>query len=95
MLTMTYLNERCGVQPVGINIFGNDNPVFEVAKFLFVYCSLFRPSSTTLLVDSRKDLLRIKQHRGWESKTLAEGKVEDSKIIPLKILKNILGENYM
>lgn len=94
-----YSNGKCGVQPVGINTFGNLPKM--IAQFLKLpnpclytgHC--FRRSSTTLLADSGADLLRIKQHGGWKSNTVAEGYVENSITNKQKIATNILGETSM
>lgn len=82
---------KCYVQPVGINTIGLlpkiiaqkiglPNPVSFTG-----HC--FRRSSATLLADSGANLLKIKQHGGWKSNSVAEGYVENSienkKKIPL------------
>lgn len=90
-----YSNGKCGPQPVGINTFGNLPK--KIAHFLKLpnatlytgHC--FRRTSTTLLADSGADILKIKQHGGWKSNTVAEGYVENSIENKQRIASRILG----
>lgn len=92
-----YNNDKCGVQPVGINILGCLPKV--IAQYLGLpnatgytgHC--FRRSSASLLADSGADILKIKQHGGWKSSTVAEGYVENSLANKKRIASNILGEH--
>lgn len=92
-----YTNGKCGVQPVGINTIGNLPKT--IAQFLKLpnpvlftgHC--FRRSSATLLADSGADILKLKQHGGWRSSTVAEGYVENSIENKKRIATDILGES--
>lgn len=91
-----YRNGKCGVQPVGINTIGQ-LPKMIAQMIGLPNCALFtghcfRRSSATLLADSGANILKIKQHGGWKSNSVAEGYVENS-IENKKIIScNILGE---
>ena len=92
-----YTNGTCGVQPVGINTVGSLPKA--IAQFLKLpnpalftgHC--FRRSSATLLADSGADILKLKQHGGWKSSTVAEGYVEHSIENKKRIATDILGES--
>ena len=92
-----YAQGKCYSQPIGINTFGMIPK--NIAKFLKLsnpelftgHC--FRRSSATLLANSGADLLKIKQHGGWKSNTVAEGYVENSIENKKRIANNILGES--
>ncbi|KAK5648052.1 hypothetical protein RI129_002944 [Pyrocoelia pectoralis] len=92
-----YYNEKCGVQPVGINTFGKLPTMIAQylrlpnAKAYTGHC--FRRSSASFLTDSGADILRIKQHGGWKSNNVAEGYVERSLENKKRIANNILRES--
>lgn len=79
---VAYRKGRCTKQPVGINTFSKIPSI--IAKYLnlpqhHTYTGhSFRRSSATLLVDSGADILKLKQHGGWKSSTVAEGYVDSS-----------------
>ncbi|KAJ8914730.1 hypothetical protein NQ315_017440 [Exocentrus adspersus] len=93
-----YSDGKCGLQPVGINTFGNLPK--KIAHFLKLpnaglytsHCFRIRRSSTTLLADSGADILKIKQHGGWKSNTVAEGYIENSIENKQRIASRSLGE---
>ncbi|CAG9814340.1 unnamed protein product [Phaedon cochleariae] len=91
-----YNSGKCGVQPVGINTFGNLPKT--IARFIGLPNSVlftghcFRRSSATLLADSGADLTRIKRHGGWKSSSVAEGYVENSLQNKKKTATDILGQ---
>ncbi|XP_018575819.1 uncharacterized protein LOC108914474 [Anoplophora glabripennis] len=83
-------NGKCGVQPVGINTIGQ-LPKMTAQMIGLPNCALFtghcfRSSSDTLLADSGANILKIKQHGGWKSDSVAEGYVENKKTISGDIL---------
>lgn len=92
-----FTNGTCGVQPVGINTIGKLPK--DIAQFLKLsnpalytgHC--FRRSSATLLADSGADILKLKQHGGWKSSSVAEGYVENSIENKKRIASDILGES--
>lgn len=92
--TKTNINEKCTVQPVGINTFGKIPT--NIAEFLKLpdpkqftgHC--FRRSSASLLADSGANLITIKRHGGWKSSAVAEGYIEDSITNKNKIAERIL-----
>lgn len=82
---LNYLNEKCTIQNVGINKFGN------MGKGIATYLNLsnpnlytghcFRRSSETILDDVGGNITSIKCHGdngGWKSATLTENCVEES-----------------
>lgn len=93
---VSYRNNRCTKQPVGIHTFGN------IPKIIATFLKLakpeeytghsFRRSSASLLADSGADLLTIKRHGGWRSNSVAEGYIENSTENKKKISAAILGE---
>jgi hypothetical protein len=94
-LFINYKNQKCGVQPVGINTLSKIP--FKVATFLnlskpelYTGHSL-RRSSATLLVNGGGDITALKRHGGWRSNTVAEGYIEESICEKLNTAKKILG----
>lgn len=91
---LNYVNDKCTVQPVGINTFGKIPT--NIAEFLKLpdpkqftgHC--FRRSSASLLADSGANLITIKRHGGWKSSAVAEGYIEDSITNKNKIAERIL-----
>lgn len=91
---LKYSNNKCTVQPVGINTFGK--MPYMIAEFLKLpdpklftgHC--FRRSSTSLLAESGANITTIKRHGGWKSSSVAEGYIEDSLKNKDKIARNIL-----
>lgn len=90
---LKYSNNKCTVQPVGINTFGK--MPYDIAEFLKLpdpklftgHC--FRRSSASLLAHSGANITTIKRHGGWKSSTVAEGYIEDSIGNKDKIARNI------
>lgn len=93
---LSFRNNKCTKQPVGIHTFGNMCKI--IAAFLKLPYSAeytghcFRRSSASLLADSGVDLHTIKRHGGWKSDTVAEGYVENSRENKKRISVSILGE---
>lgn len=92
---LNYKNEKCTIQPVGINSISKIPQA--VASFLklpeaqlYTGHSL-RRSSATLLVNAGADLTTLKRHGGWKSSTVAEGYIEDSVSNKIDIAKKIQG----
>ncbi|CAH2005047.1 unnamed protein product [Acanthoscelides obtectus] len=52
--------------------------IFFNLKILSYTGHSFRRSSATLLVESGRDLMTLKQHNGWKLSTVAEGYVDKS-----------------
>lgn len=77
-----YLNNKCTVQPIGINTFGKMPTV--IAEFLGLpdhkqytgHC--FRRTSASLLAESGAHITEIKKHGGWRSTSVAEGYIDES-----------------
>ncbi|XP_045470783.1 uncharacterized protein LOC123678054 [Harmonia axyridis] len=94
-LFINYKNEKCTVQPVGVNTFSK-MPV-TIAKYLGLSDAeqytghSFRRSSATLLANSGADLTVLKRHGGWRSSSVAEGYIEDSLQNKINISEQILG----
>lgn len=94
-----YVNNKCTIQPVGINTFGKmpaDIATYlklSDPKFFTGHC--FRRSSASLLANSGADLTMIKRHGGWRSSTVAEGYIEDSIGNKNKIAGSILPVSKM
>lgn len=91
---LNYRNNKCTIQPVGINTLSKVPK--EVALFLNLsepelytgHC--LRRSSATLLVNNGGDFLSLKRHGGWKSSTIAEGYVADSVGNKIEIAKKIM-----
>jgi hypothetical protein len=87
-------NNKCTVQPVGINTFGKmPCEIAELLKLpepkLFTgHC--FRRSGASLLADSGDNLMTIKRFRGWKSSNVAESYIDDSVGNKNQIACNIL-----
>lgn len=87
--------DKCTVQRIGINTFGDMGK--KVAVFLklpepTLYTGhAFRRSSATLLADSGADLALLKRHGSWKSTSVAERYVEDSLASKNKIARMIHG----
>lgn len=93
---LSFRNNKCTKQPVGIHTFGN--MCKTIAAFLKLPHSAeytghcFRRSSASLLADSGVDLHTIKRHGGWKSDTVAEGYIENSCENKKRISAAILGK---
>jgi hypothetical protein len=87
-------NNKCTVQPVGINTFGKmPCEIAELLKLpepkLFTgHC--FRRSAASLLADSGANLMTIKRFGGWKSSNVAESYIDDSVGNKNQIVCNIL-----
>ncbi|XP_044264585.1 uncharacterized protein LOC123011281 isoform X2 [Tribolium madens] len=96
-LFLNYQNQKCTVQPVGLNTFAKMPQ--KIAGFLGLSNAeqytghSFRRSSATLLADAGADLTVLKRHGGWRSNSVAEGYIEDSLANKIEISKKILGKN--
>ena len=87
-----YSKGKCAVQPVRSNTFRN------LPKTIAQFLKLPNPSLYTghcLQIFELIWEMRIKQHGGWKSNTVAEGYVENSITNKQKIATNILGETSM
>ncbi|KAF2895723.1 hypothetical protein ILUMI_10447 [Ignelater luminosus] len=96
---LCYKQGQCGVRPIGIHTFGKIPS--DIAKYLGLnnpnnytgHC--FRRSSATLLANAGANVLSLKRHGGWKSKTLAERYIKESLEIKRKIANHpLLGDNY-
>lgn len=94
---LRYVNQKCSVQPVGINTLAKVPS--KVASFLNLPNSenytghCMRRTSTTLLANKGADITTIKRHGGWRSSTIAESYIEDSVSNKLNIAKKIQEES--
>lgn len=96
---LSYRNEKCTKQVIGINTFSKIPSI--IAKYLNLskpdtYTGhTFRRTSASLLVDSGGDILKLKQHGGWKSTTVAEGYVVNSLNTKMDCASRILsGHDY-
>ncbi|XP_045462723.1 uncharacterized protein LOC123672598 [Harmonia axyridis] len=95
-LFINYKNEKCTVQPVGVNTFSK-MPVSLQSILAFLMLNnihtghSFRRSSATLLANSGADFTVLKRHGGWRSSSVAEGYIEDSLQNKINISEQILG----
>jgi hypothetical protein len=96
-LFLCYRNEKCTLQPVGINTLSKIPSV--VADFLklpesesFTGHSM-RRTSASLLSNAGADLGMVQRHGRWKSTTVAQAYVEESISSKIDIAKKILGGN--